>query len=925
MNEKLTLEEDSRLKALRSYEIDYVKREITYDEISRLAALSLNVKVCLISFVEESTVYIKSSFGIEIKVAARENSFCTHTVNSKKVTIIKDIYDDERFSHSIKKLYDFVPTFYVGVPLVDINGFVIGCLSILDSEPREISESQMLMLQTLASHTIHLVELSHKRKKINEFFKKSLQLQKITKIGGWELDRNSHKISFSGEAYRILETDKSNELNMESFPTLFINEDRKKISRYLDRVFRFGDSFEDEFELDLSDKKKWIKVKGETFLENQDGINKVIGFVQDITNQKKLESLSSFYKRALDKAAIVAITDKRGIITYVNDMFCEISGFDRKELIGKSHRVVKSGLISKEIFQTMWETITRGDIWQGEICNKTKQGSLYWLDTTIVPYFNEMGRVEQFMAIRYDITELKEKQIKLEKVNKEAEIATIAKSNFLATVSHDIEKPISDLLVSSAQLQAEELNDRQLNLVKSIAKSGTNLLMTINDILDFSKIETNKLEIEKVSFNFYEFIELLIRPFRQQAEQRGLVFNAEIAQTPFNVLGDNLRIGQILKNLLNNAIKFTHKGSVSFKADFIELNDKVEFSITISDTGIGIEQVEQQKLFDAFNKVNFSYEQRDAGVGLGLTISRKFIKMMNGQMTFESEPDRGTIFQLKIPLKKVQVDRKRDDKIFKKKNIIHKYTAMNSRILIAEENQTNQLLLSKYLDKLGCQFHFVSNGNELLNALSTDFYDLILIDFQIAQANSYITIDEIRENNKIYSKIPIIGLMRKNNEENLKKCIENGINDYLEKPLILNSLYEKLRIYLIDNDKKKKEIELQNDQYKKVIFDKTALDNLKLAIGEEGVFELVKAYLDSIDKLAGDIFDALNNDDLELTSRSAHTLKSSTLSLGGIELGELCKEIEHLENLDQKSKYRDLLIQAVENIKQKLSSHAVAA
>jgi len=253
--------------------------------------------------------------------------------------------------------------------------------------------------------------------------------------------------------------------------------------------------------------------------------NQKLNRLYQFANSPEIIRQLEFQKFVLDQSAIVAITDEKGIITYVNDKFCQISQYSRDELIGKTHKIIKSDYHSAEFFKELWITISQGKIWQGEVKNKAKDGSCYWVATTIVPFLNEMGKPFQYMAIRFDITQLKNTQKALEKAKLNLEKANQIKSEFLATISHEIRTPMNGIIGMTTLLLDTRLNEQQLFFTDTIRQCNDQLLNIINEILDFSKIESGKIQLEENTFNLQESIKTIFQIINNKAQAKNLKLN----------------------------------------------------------------------------------------------------------------------------------------------------------------------------------------------------------------------------------------------------------------------------------------------------------------------------------------------------------------------------------------------------------------
>jgi PAS domain S-box-containing protein len=320
-------------------------------------------------------------------------------------------------------------------------------------------------------------------------------------------------------------------------------------------------------------------------------------FVRDVSQQKHAEeSLQSFLKEledlnfALDQHTIVARTDERGIITLANDNFCSISKYDRTELIGQDHRIINSGYHSKEFIGDLWATIKAGRVWKGEFKNRAKDGTEYWVATTIVPFKNFQGKIQQYISIRTDITPLKRAEEVSRGAQEAAEAASRAKSDFLANMSHEIRTPMNGIIGISDLLAQTNLDSEQRNYVGLVSNSAQSLLSVLNDILDFSKIESGKLDFSFVPVGLRQSLLSILKVFAMQASKKQIELTLLVSDdVPELIMADELRVRQVLNNLIGNALKFTAHGEIAVGVD---LEDKTDRAITlhfrVRDTGVGI-------------------------------------------------------------------------------------------------------------------------------------------------------------------------------------------------------------------------------------------------------------------------------------------------------------------------------------------------
>lgn len=543
-------------------------------------------------------------------------------------------------------------------------------------------------------------------------------------------------------------------------------------------------------------------------------VNVLVDISERITLEKSLRETTARLElclKVLDQHAIVAETELNGVIRHVNDMFCKVSGYEREETIGQTHRIVNSGFHPKEFWQNVFKTISTEGMWQGEICNRRKNGELYWLDTTIAAMQDGEGKATGYLAIRNDITELRLAQ-------EAALAASHSKSEFLANMSHEIRTPLTAILGFAELLRndhefASSAGKRE-QAVKTIQEAGNHLLTVINDILDLSKIEAGKVEIEKTPtqlFNILDHIESLLRP---PAIDKGVELITRI-ETPLPDLieADPTRLRQILMNLVGNAVKFTDKGRIQIKVKILEENESRFLKFDIEDSGPGMSDRQAAKMFMAFSQADTSVTRQHGGTGLGLVISRKLARLMGGDVSLAwTEPGKGTCFRLMLPVCTLPETRYTTSRL----QDGHEQTDKNSpaasiklpahtRILLAEDGPDNQRLISFLLKKMGADVDVADNGviacQKFLEAETADEpYDLLLTDMQMPEMDGYTLARNFRESG---ATLPIIALTAHAMSDDRQKCLDAGCDDYLSKPINSKILGQTILHWLILKAEKK--------------------------------------------------------------------------------------------------------------------------
>ena len=369
--------------------------------------------------------------------------------------------------------------------------------------------------------------------------------------------------------------------------------------------------------------------------------------------KQSLDQVKKLYRAVEQSPASVVITNKKGIIEYVNPKFTEVTGYSFGEAIGNNPNILKSGNLPKSFYKNLWATILSGKIWKGDFINKTKNGKDYWEHASISPILDDNGKISHFVAVKEDVSLRKKMEEDLINAKINAEAANQAKSDFLAIMSHEIRTPLNAIIGMSYLLVETDLNKKQQEYISRIQFAGKTLLKIINDILDFSKIEAGKLELDFVTFQIDELINNIYSIISFNAHDKGinLLLNYD-NKIPLNLIGDSFRLSQVLINLASNAVKFSDKGDVEITVQAKEINNEnVKVTFSVKDTGIGLSDDQIKKLFNPFTQANTSTTRQYGGTGLGLAICKRLVEAMGGNINVKSKLGHGSIFYFTIDLK----------------------------------------------------------------------------------------------------------------------------------------------------------------------------------------------------------------------------------------------------------------------------------
>lgn len=404
----------------------------------------------------------------------------------------------------------------------------------------------------------------------------------------------------------------------------------------------------------------------------------------------------------------------------------------------------------------------------------------------IVLYYN----IKQRLTLE-DIVEKRTKELQEEKEN--AQEATKSKSRFLANMSHEIRTPINGIIGINYLLLKTDPSDTQRELLEKLDSSANSLLGVINEILDFSKIEAGKLTLEKSDFSLEETINKVISPLQIIANVKHLNIDVEFNDTRHkHFLGDAMRLSQILTNLIGNAVKFTDKGGISLNIKKVGYS---RYRFEVKDSGIGLSESEQTKLFKVFSQSDESTTRKYGGTGLGLAISKELAELMNGDIWVESQKGIGSTFIFEIDLEEVEP---KEDDTSKEAVCDIKENLRIKSILIVEDNLTNQLVLHGLLEDNVEKMDIANNGKEALDMFEREKYQLILMDIQMPVMDGYAAAKAIREKD---SDIPIIALSANALKEEIQKTKDAGMNEHLLKPIDIKIFFETLNRFVNPNKK----------------------------------------------------------------------------------------------------------------------------
>lgn len=589
---------------------------------------------------------------------------------------------------------------------------------------------------------------------------------------------------------------------------------------------------------------------------------------------------------ALD--AIVVINES-GTIVEFNPAAEEIFGFKSKDVIGKElaeaiipnhHREAhRNGMV--KYLKTGEGPVLNQRI---EIDAITADLRSITIELAIMETMGPEGRL--FIGYMRDITDAKAAEAALVDAKERAEVANRAKASFLAMMSHEIRTPLNGVLGVLTLLSDNVKKPDNVRAIKTARRSGKALLAIINDILDFSKLEAGKLDLEPASFHTDILVDSIASLVRQQAQQKRLELKFEVNDNIPDVLhGDQDRIRQVLLNLVWNALKFTETGHVHVNLVNVGTASDLRIRFTIEDTGIGVPDDRSGELFTEFATIDASYARKFGGTGLGLSICKALTTAMDGEIGYQKNDPQGSVFWFEIPLEMGD-----PDKVVEEESLEAAQQLLagknNVRILLAEDNVTNQLVVGTMLERLGCAVDTVGNGQEAVDSVFARSYDAVLMDVSMPEMDGIEATKIIRSMDGEASKVPIIALTAYALDEDRQKVLAAGMDDFASKPV---SRIELARVLARQIDGKRAMLANPEAEApeKPALFDEAALSSVFADIDDDLRQRIVDEFKNDVNRHLADLTAAKENHDSDKFERATHGLKGVSGTFGATELSRL--------------------------------------
>ncbi len=763
---------------------------------------------------------------------------------------------------------------------------------ILENKSRELYENN-LKLNELNDNLKSEIEkrtseIIDKEKKYREFIENSSDIIYTTDEDGYFTYINEAGIKISGY--------EKNELIGQKFLFLIPQEHHTTV--------------EDFYSLQLSQEKKssyfefpiqnksgstlWI---GQTadFIKSGSGSFEIRAYGRDITEKKQLEEYinrsEEKYRNIIEnlELGLLEVNTEDEIIN-VYPKFTQLTGYSKEELIGKKAKEV---LLPDEYYDEMSHNEKEREkgvasVYETQI--KCKNNELKWVIISGAPYYDKSNKIVGSLGIHLDITDRKKMETDLLLAKEQAEKSIQTQELFMANMSHEIRTPMNAIIGMNDLLINSDLSNRQLNYAKTIKSSAESLLVIINDVLDFSKIEAGKLELDPTPTSIKEVLEKCINIVSYKAEEKGLPVSLKFDNEIHHLhLVDGIRLNQIVLNLLSNAIKFTDKVSITILCELISSFENVQnIKFSVKDTGVGLSQESIKKVFESFVQAEGSTTRNYGGTGLGLSISKSLVAQMNSELKVESALNKGSIFHFTLSLKKTKLT----ERLLLKEEI-EDVNLDGLTVLLVDDNKVNRFMALTFLEQKGCIISEAENGKEAIELISTNQFDIILMDVRMPVMDGFQATKIIRDELNLFT--PIVALTANALKGDSDKCLAAGMNDYLSKPFTKEQLFHKMNYVVKNNFSRRKNNKTTS------LLDITLLENATMG---NAAFqsEMISLLIEELPKDIAKMESAISEEDIQVLALAAHKIKPSINYVAIKPLRDKVREIESLSSWDDHSK-----------------------
>lgn len=795
-----------------------------------------------------------------------------------------------------------IPKIWLGVPL-KLENRIIGVISVQSYKSKTTYNDKDLELLDFISGQVALaIERKYNEEKIKNQAARLNAIFETSTHWIWSINKNAYFTSFNQNFSNAVLT------YFGTKPRLNFSENinQQYLSNSLYKLWKsqYKKAFQgqpQQFETKLKDEKNevaWKQIFLNPIFDPEGNVEEVSGIAHDITENKLSElavqeSEEKFRNIFESFQDIYFRCDLRGKIIMVSPSIKELVGYDAKEVINKN--ITDYYLYTIKTKDLIRQLIKKESVRNFEASAIQKDGSLLQCICNIRLIYDKNGKPVKIEGVARDITKLKKTNQELVHAKEVAEKSLKVKEQFLANMSHEIRTPMNGIIGMIDLLSETKLNEDQERYVRTVKKSSETLLNILNDILDLSKIEAGKMKLRKTKVNLRQMLEKLHALFTQQAETKAINLKYHIADNiPEWVCVDETRLLQILSNLTSNAIKFTDGGGTVYigMRSREKKGTKHLIKVDVKDSGIGITKSNLNNLFYSFNQIDNSSSKIYGGTGLGLAISKELCALMNGKIGVYSTIGLGSTFWFTFEAEETSAEERKADKQSVNDDIkVQGYFGkLHPRVLIIDDNSVNRQVASEILKKAGCTVTLLSSGKEAIDEVQENTFDIIFMDIQMPEMDGVEATRRIKALSTA-NLAPIIAMTAYSMKEDKEKFINQGMDDYISKPIKANLLINKVKEWVMQDGNQAVEESSNNGGEEKVI-NREILDQLR----KYGGLEMIKNSLTDFEKESKDqinsLLPALKEKDYKDILSKLHTLKGNAGTLGIDKIAKLAAAIE---------------------------------
>jgi PAS domain S-box-containing protein len=882
--------EQARLQKLKSLRILDTEPEELFDGLTKLAAEICQCPIVFLSLIDSDRQWFKSRIGFTTDSTPREVTFCAETILGSSPLVIADISQDIRFATHPLVQAPIHARFYAGTPIITKDNFAIGTLCVLNTNPHQLSSTQLASLVTLAEqaarHIETRAELTVFQAKVNALGESERRFRTIADASPmllWISDEAGNRTFFNQAWCEFTGLSREDSIADHWMKSIH-PDDREVYNRKWEETSQQKIRFQQEFRLrHCSGTYRWVLEQAMPMFSSSGRLEGYVSSCVDLssrmTDELQYQNNEARF-RAISEAAPLGIfvTDSDGNYIYTNIQFQKITGQTAEESFGSGWQRALADE-DRERVAASWFAATRTAQPFEEVYRFRKpNGEIAWASVKAAA-INSTDTVSGWVGTVEDITARLKADSELVEAKQSAEAATHAKGQFLANMSHEIRTPLTAIIGFAEALRDERNHTAdELHCLDVIVSNGRHLLEVLNGILDLSKIDAGALTIERTSFPLIDVIEEIRMMFAPRIAEKALSFSVKYQwPLPAHIITDPLRLKQVLINLLSNAIKFTDNGWIELTVSFDPSERRLSF--TIGDSGIGIAPEQIEKLFRPFSQANESITRQFGGTGLGLTISSHLVHALGGTIEVTSNLGQGSTFSFWIT---PDLDNASPfiNQLPSEESSCEQPTTtqpkLSGKVLFADDALDNRRLVDHLLRKVGIESVLVEDGQQAITTALSEQFDLILLDVQMPNVDGLSAARALRQAG---IRTPIVSLSAGAFTSDVLRAIEAGCSMHLAKPFTRESFFDMLQRFL-------ESPESNSPRANHMI-------STKLSDDAE-MNQLLLDFIDSLGPRIDDLVRACGELDWPTIEARAHKLRGSAGLYGYGELSALAEQLETL-------------------------------